>query len=378
MRPPTKHQWTLYFFIVGVGAFIGAVSGAIVGPVLDAPWWFALPAHVFANTVDVTIFAALIGGLEVFFFSRTRTGRAFERAPFLMVYAVKFFMYLSLFVAGGAISIGKKALYGLVLNPFIVGTDLWREIDLHARVRVPVEVEIAQAILPLMLFMLLIQVSRLVGGHTLRDVAIGRYHRPRLEERFFLFLDIVGSTSLAERIGPHSVHRFLDRTFQIASDPIDEQHGEVYQYVGDEMVITWTVYEGAARGYPLACYFEIERALAKEAEEFQHQFGTVPRLRAALHAGSVIAGEVGGSRRSIVYHGDAMNTTSRIEQATRDLRRSFLVSEDAFNRFEHKEPYKFEDLGDQQLRGRTDPLRLYAVSIESKPLTNTRERATAT
>jgi hypothetical protein len=41
----------------------------------------------------------------------------------------------------------------------------------------------------------------------------GRYHRSRPEERFFPFVDIVGSTPLAERIGPRAVHRFLGEVF---------------------------------------------------------------------------------------------------------------------------------------------------------------------
>ncbi len=75
----------------------------------------------------------------------------------------------------------------------------------------------------------------------------GRYHRPRAEERFFLFIDIVGSTPVAEKLGALSVHRYLDRIFQAASDPVDDYRGEVYQYVGDEMVVTWLVAGGRAR-----------------------------------------------------------------------------------------------------------------------------------
>jgi adenylate cyclase len=55
-------------------------------------------------------------------------------------------------------------------------------------------------------------------------------------------------------------------------------------------------------------------------------------LRAALHAGPVISGEIGESKRDIVFHGDVMNTATRLEQATRDLDRRFLVSADALNR----------------------------------------------
>jgi hypothetical protein len=56
-------------------------------------------------------------------------------------------------------------------------------------------------------FIFVLQISRIVGGRTLRDWVLGRYHRPREEERFFLFVDLAGSTALAERIGPVAVHK---------------------------------------------------------------------------------------------------------------------------------------------------------------------------
>jgi adenylate cyclase len=62
-----------------------------------------------------------------------------------------------------------------------------------------------------------------------------------------------------------------------------------------------------------------------------------------------------------VFHGDVMNTTSRIENATRDLQRPFLVSEEAMNRVDGKERYAVEDLGSQRLRGREAPVHIFAV-----------------
>ena len=133
-------------------------------------------------------------------------------------------------------------------------------------------------------------------------------------------------------------------------------------------MITWTVVEGRDGARPVACFFAIEEALARAAPEFERTFGAVPRLRAALHGGPVITGEVGGSRRAIVYHGDVMNTTSRLEQATRDLERQFLVSGDAMERLADLGGFALDDLGLQRLRGRAAAMHVYAV--EAKPSTN--------
>ena len=322
------------------GAFLGAVGGLLNGVMLIGP----------------------VGAAEIFLPS-TRLGHALERAPFLLTFVLKVFVYgiVIVCVIGGRL--GRRlasalAVPALALDPAVANYVLNR----------PVAQQMAITFLIVGVGILMLQVARLVGDRTLRDIAFGRYHRSRAEERFFLFVDIAGSTPLAERIGPEAVHRFLGEVFRLASDPIDEHDGDIYQYVGDEVVITWTVAEGRDRARPLACFFAIEQALEHAAPHFDREFSAVPRLRAALHAGPVITGEVGGSRRAIVYHGDVMNTTSRIEQATRDLKRQFLVSAGALARLADLEGFALDDIGLQHLRGRAAPMRVYAV--RAKPSLN--------
>ena len=57
-----------------------------------------------------------------------------------------------------------------------------------------------------------------------------------------------------------------------------------------------------------------------------------------------------------------MNTAARLEQATRDLGRRFLVSADALSRLANTAEYTLEPLGPQALRGRAAPVDVYAVS----------------
>src|SRR5258708_32849443 len=92
-------------------------------------------------------------------------------------------------------------------------------------------------------------------------------------------MDVVGHTPLAERRGPDAVHQFLNRVFLLASDPIDDYGGEIYQYVGDEMVITWTVLKGAPEARPPRCLAAIDAAPEAAAPEFPRLFGVPPRLR---------------------------------------------------------------------------------------------------
>ena len=356
MRAGTRRRVALLFRVLGAAVLIGVVIGGANGSGFrDAPLVGATLGAMGAAMGGLILVGAIVGA-EIFL-PLTRLGRALERMPFLVTFAVKVLGYgaLIVLVVGGRLP-------GRLLSPvaaMLLGSDLAEAFYVHTAPRA-VLVAIVFLFLGIAIFNL--QMSRLVGERTLRDIVLGRYHRSRTEERFFLFVDVVGSTPIAERIGPGAVHHFLGEVFRLASDPIDDHRGDVHQYVGDQIVITWTVAEGRDGARPLACFFAIQRALEQAAPDFESRFGVVPRLRAALHAGPVIAGEVGGSRRAIVYHGDVMNTTSRIEQATRDLGRQFLVSGDALERLADLAGFAREDLGLQQLRGRAAPMQVYSVT----------------
>ena len=82
-------------------------------------------------------------------------------------------------------------------------------------------------------------ISNIIGPRALLNFVIGRYHSPVEEDRFVLFVDIAGSTGLAERLGGVGIHRFLDRTFRLLTVAVEDYRGEVLSYVGDEVIVTW-------------------------------------------------------------------------------------------------------------------------------------------
>ena len=349
-----RRHWREYGAAIRFAAILGLAFGAAAGAtVIKPPLTGALFVAVSATT-EAAVGTAMIGAIELLL-PRMPAARRLFAQPFLVVVLAKALVYLAVLVLVFGGRLGPRVAL-LAASP-----ETAQLLAAQIETGFPRGLLIAVASLVTFLLVMLRHASQIVGERSFRDIMRGRYHRPRAEDRFFLFVDVVGSTPVAERLGPLAVHRYLDRVFQAASDPVDAYYGEVYQYVGDEMVVTWNVAEGRPEARPLACLFAIEAALAAAAPEFKREFGTVPKIRAALHAGEVVTGEIGGSRRAIVFHGDVMNTTSRIENATRTLGRNFLVSEDALARLEGAERYSPEDLGSQQLRGREAMMRVYAV-----------------
>ena len=130
------------------------------------------------------------------------------------------------------------------------------------------------------------------------------------------------------------------------------------------MVVTWLEEEGTPEARPIKCFAAIEAALLATAADFLRDYGITARVRGALHFGPVVVGEVGGQKRDIVFHGDVMNTTSRIEQMARELNRTLLVSGDAWRRLSAANQWAVEDLGAHQLRGRVNPVQVYALKPE--------------
>lgn len=212
-----------------------------------------------------------------------------------------------------------------------------------------------------LLFNFLLHISYIVGPRTLARLIAGRYRSPREEERFVLFVDVVGSTAAAERLGNRKSHTFLDRVFRIVSGPVLDFRGEIYLYVGDEMIVTWPAESGASNGRALHCFLAMRQALAAAAAGFRYDFDLTPQLRGSLHFGVVVVGEIGDIKRHIVFHGDVMNVAARLEEASRAITGGFVVSRPAADALGPVEGVVLANLGSFSLRGRVQPLEAFGL-----------------
>ena len=211
-----------------------------------------------------------------------------------------------------------------------------------------------------MLFAL--QMNRMIGANVLRYFVAGRYHRPTAEERIFLFLDLEGSTTLAERLGSARYFELLRRFVDDLTDPIVASRGEIYQYAGDEVVVTWPLAEGVRAANCVRCFFWGRAAVAREAARDTRDFGTVPRFRGGLHGGAVTAGELGDLRRQIVFVGDILNTAARLEEYAKRAGLDLVVSDSLLRRLELPAGVLARRCGELELRGKEAPVAAYSLS----------------
>jgi adenylate cyclase len=206
-----------------------------------------------------------------------------------------------------------------------------------------------------------VSITRLIGPRVLGNFLTGRYHHPREERLILMFLDLTSSTTLAERLGNVRFHELLAEVFDRLSEAVTDSGGDVYEYVGDEMVATWPVRDPAHNARALTCFFDCVDAIAAAREGFERRYGCVPRFRAGLHLGTIVAGEIGGFKQEIAYSGDAMNTTARIEEACRELQEPLLVSKALLDAVLLPPGFAAVSVGVRTLRGKEARLELFAV-----------------
>lgn len=229
----------------------------------------------------------------------------------------------------------------------------------------------AAAVVLSIAFSALFELVRLIGGRVLLAVILGRYRHPVREERVLMFLDLAGSTALAEALGEVRLQELLTRFFYYIDEPIVAHGGEVHAYVGDAVIVTWPLAKqaggGRARGgrdpaaQCLDCFFAVEERIEKSAAAWREAFGWVTRFRGALHAGPVVISECGKSRRQIAYFGDTMNVTARLQERAKEAGRSLLVSADLLERVRPGPDLRVEALGAAALRGRAAAVEVFAV-----------------
>lgn len=301
--------------------------------------------QLFHQLFGWTLGSSLIWGFELFFVPG-KWGKAIRRQNFLAVIAVKSLILVAIFVF--TIVASRLILHGSFDPALFIQPAVYQ-----SAVFVFLLVAVLQAIS---------QVVRIVGGRVLLNFILGKYHHPIREERLFMFLDLTGSTPLAERLGDIGVQTMITQFFFDITEPIVEFGGEIHRYVGDQVVVTWPLVDNAAIIRAIRCYFAIADKVRSEAPEYERVFGTVPKFRVGLHGGPVVVSECGDRKQEIVYFGDTINTAARIEQQCKAFECPFLVSGNLVARIDLPATLQAQSMGFVQLRGRKTETELFTIT----------------
>jgi adenylate cyclase len=297
--------------------------------------------------VDAVLISMLVGG----YLLRVREGVLrgwFRRRAFGTNLVINSSVALGLFLIGLAV--------GQVLTTLQPRRLLTSFGDAHLVYALPFFVVVVVAV------QFVLQMNRVIGASVLRYFVTGVYHRPRAEERIFLFLDLEGSTRLAERLGSATYFELLRRFVDDLTEPVLDCEGEIYQYAGDEVVITWPLDAGVRGANCVRCFFAIGAAIAGRAAAYRAEFGVVPKFHAGLHGGTVTAGELGDLRQQIVFVGDILNTAARLEEYAKRTGRDLVASGALLERLDLPIGIASARCGELELRGKGAPVAAYQLS----------------
>lgn len=200
------------------------------------------------------------------------------------------------------------------------------------------------------------------GPGVFRKFLLGRYFEPRREERIFMFLDLRSSTSIAEQLGEEKYFAFLREVFKYATPAILKHEGEIYQYVGDEIVISWEMAKGIRNANCIHAYFDIQQELNRRKSYFLEKYHVSPEFKAGVHQGYVMAGEIGVVKREIAYSGDVLNTAARIQSKCNEFGVNLLFSGDLIQRLS-LQGMSPRALGDIELRGKQERVKLFTLQV---------------
>lgn len=190
---------------------------------------------------------------------------------------------------------------------------------------------------------------------------LGKYHTPKQEKRIFMFLDMKSSTTIAEAIGHERYFELLKTYYADMTNAILETSGEVYQYVGDEIVVTWKEKKGIDKNNCIHCFIKISDTINKNKDRYMKQFGLVPEFKAGFHIGEVTAGEIGIIKKDIIYTGDVLNTTARIQSECNTYNSKTLISEKLYDTLSEEPSYSFIKIDKLLLEGKKEQIQLYNV-----------------
>jgi adenylate cyclase len=198
---------------------------------------------------------------------------------------------------------------------------------------------------------LFIMLRRNLGRNYFRNIIANTYRNPKEEMRVFMFLDMENSTPTVYKLGNLNFSRYLQDCFYDLSDIVLEYQANIYQFVGDEAIITWRVSNGFEFKKCIDLYFAYIDILKLKENYYKSTYGCLPKFRCAIHVGTVSTALVGDYKRELAFHGDVLNLCSRLQSVCKENLARVLVSYDFLSMIKDQTNYIIEPVTINYLKG---------------------------
>ncbi|MCB0570933.1 MAG: adenylate/guanylate cyclase domain-containing protein [Phaeodactylibacter sp.] len=311
------------------------------------------------SALAVTVVGLLVGAIEILYLDK-----ALSRFSFGKRTLYKLLFYTAMMFVVTLITFPVAA--SLELHTGLFDKRVWEKLYVYLTSISHLSANLQMSI-TLGIALFYTEVSDNIGQGVLANFFTGKYHKPLEEERIFMFLDMKSSTTIAEQLGHIRYFELLRAYYADMSEAIVLNSGEIYEYVGDEVIVTWKMEAGVANNNCIRCFFAMRDDLRKRAGWYLKKFGVEPTFKAGMHYGKVTAGEIGVVKKEITFTGDVLNATARIQGLCNSLDTDLLISGELLERLALAAAYSARPLGHNELRGKKEGVDLFTIERTGDP-----------
>ena len=294
------------------------------------------------------ILGSVLASFRVFFqneiCSNLSVGQTLAMATFLQ-YLLFISLYVMIFFMRN-LGLGYSVDYAFIQ---ILNDDSWQNFIIISGVFIFASIQLN----------LFVEADKKLGLNVIGQLLLGKYHNPKQEQRVFMFLDMKDSTGIAEKLGHVSYSKLLQEVYKLLTDLVINHEAEIYQFVGDEVVLTWRAKNAHKENHVLDFFYSFLAAVELKKEDFRHKYGISPVFKAGVHEGIVSVAEVGEISTQIAYHGDVVNSTSRIQELCNEYNTNLLLSDAFVNNMSEIPTDLSSHSIDITLRGRSHKMTLF-------------------
>lgn len=308
--------------------------------------------NIFAIPALALVTGVLIGVLETYYFSKWFSQKSFGKK---LLYKSLIYLFIILLFLLLTFIFTQDNIFS-ALSSKDLWADAWAFFTSYSILGVTLY--IASIIVVVQFYT---EVRESMGQGALNNFFAGKYHQPIEEERVFMFLDMRSSTTIAEELGHVRYFEMLREYFADLAQPVIDYEGEIYQYAGDEMIISWKLKNGLKNNNCIQCFFAMKKQLSAQSKKYESRFGLLPEFKAGIHYGKVTTGEIGVLKKEIIFTGDVLNTTARIQGLCNQYDVDILISSPLVNRLQPDLLVQARSLGEIKLKGREQAMELFTM-----------------
>lgn len=344
----SKYRFSLIFYI----SVCWTIIDLIMVLTRQEPDYSSLSSAIALRSILLFIMSLGIGYLLIF-----KLRRRFRNRPLV----VSFFLRSSVLLVAAYIINFIIHTTNIIVNLHLSVPDALQKYATDATDLGWITRKVLYWMLLFVLTQLIIEVNEKYSPGVFMDILLGKYLEPKIEKRIVMFLDLKDSTPIAEKLGHQQYFKFIREFIYQISNALIEHDGSIYQYVGDEVVVSWLLEKRNTKRC-MDALIEARKNLHKRGEHFRRRYGVTPEFRVGIHAGDVTVGEIGVIKKDIAMSGDTMNTTARIRSACSELNQKFIVSKDFLDNAALKE-WQTESLGLIELKGKNQGIELFSLKV---------------